>query len=76
MKQGIVERFWVWVCDTVGHAKSGPCNAEWTYEGFRHYGCTRCGRIVSTPEPPNAPLEPTAGTEDEERDDDERSREN
>lgn len=47
MEQSFSERFLFWVCDTFGHAKSGSSNTEWTYNGFRHYQCTRCTRTVS-----------------------------
>lgn len=40
--------FWIWICDTFGHEKSGIRNCEWIDAEHRHYQCVRCRRVVTT----------------------------
>ncbi len=47
MKEPWLERFRVWLCSKIGHAK--PLDIPWTYAGRQHSTCSRCRRIQSKP---------------------------
>jgi hypothetical protein len=53
MKPKWKRRLLLWICETFGHAKSDRRNAEWSYNGYRHYPCRRCDCIASVKERTN-----------------------